>query len=85
MVERCWRAPWWGGQSPKQAGVFWLDSRQRAWLSRLRATWGDEAVIQIYGGWVRLRADGCDWRFASKDELRTATLRRQRQSQSATY
>jgi len=69
---------------PQQANSFWLDSRQRTWLHRLRATWGEDVVVQIYGGWVRLRGDDGDWRFASKAELHFATLRRRRQSQSAT-
>lgn len=85
MAENRRRAPWWGRQSSEQAGALWLDSRQRAWLRRLRAAWDDDVVIQIYGGWVRLRSDEGDWRFASKEELRSATLRRQRQNQSATY
>ncbi len=69
---------------PRLASSFWLDSRQRTWLRRLRETWGEDVVVQIYGGSVRLRGDDGDWRFASKTELQSTTLRHRRQSQSAT-
>lgn len=85
MPENRRETSWWGGQPSAQVGALWLDSRQRAWLRRVRAAWDDDVVIQIYSGWVRLRSDEGDWRFASKEELRSATLHRQRQSQSATY
>ncbi|NTY41122.1 hypothetical protein [Burkholderia diffusa] len=81
MAEIRRTPPWWGGQLPEQTRSFWLDNRQRSWLSRLRAAWDDDVVIQIYGGWIRLRCDEGDWRFASKAELRTAVARRRRQGQ----
>ena len=80
MTENRRRPPWWGGQPSEQTAAFWLDSRQRAWLHRLRAAWDDEVVIQIYGEWIRLRCDEGDWRFTSKAELRSATMQRRRRA-----
>ncbi|WP_406869877.1 hypothetical protein [Paraburkholderia fungorum] len=59
---------------------FWFNRQQRAWLNRLRAAWGEEAVIQIYDGCVRIRDDTGDWRFVGEMELWAETARRQRES-----
>ncbi|MET3232395.1 UNVERIFIED_ORG: hypothetical protein ABIC54_004600 [Burkholderia sp. 1263] len=55
---------------------FYLDRRKRAWLRCMRDAWGEEAVIQIYAGCVRIQSENCDWRFSSEAELRAATLQR---------
>ncbi|WP_199541219.1 hypothetical protein [Paraburkholderia kururiensis] len=54
---------------------FYLSRRQRAWLRRLRQAWGDDAVIQIYAGCVRICGQCGDWRFTDDSELRTETAR----------
>ncbi|CAE6797006.1 hypothetical protein R75461_05001 [Paraburkholderia nemoris] len=62
---------------------FWFDSRQRARLRRLRRlrdAWGEDAVIQIYGGSVRIRDDIDDRRCQSEAALWEATARHQRES-----
>lgn len=82
MLENRKRTPWWGGLSPERAGEFWLDNRQYELICRIRAAWNDNVVIQIYGGWVRLRSEEGDCRFASKAELRSATRRRHQISKS---
>ncbi|MBN3816127.1 hypothetical protein G3N57_05630 [Paraburkholderia sp. Se-20369] len=77
MLENRTRAPWWGGLSPEEVGEFWLDRLQFQWLCSVRAAWGDNVVIQIYGGLVRLRSEEGDLRFASNAELCSAAQRRQ--------
>jgi len=47
-----------------------------AWLELLRDAWGDEVVIQIYGGKIRIRSDERDWRFENDAELGAATTQR---------
>ncbi len=49
---------------------FYLDRRQRALLRDLHDAWGEDAVVQIYAGCVRIRSDFGDWRFSSDAELR---------------
>jgi hypothetical protein len=48
---------------------FYLDRRQRALLRTLHDAWGEDAIVQIYGGCVRVRTDSGDLRFASDAEL----------------
>ncbi|GAB6852731.1 hypothetical protein [Paraburkholderia kururiensis] len=55
---------------------FYLDRRQRARLRWLHEAWGDDAVIQIYSGCVRIRGECGDWRFSDDAQLRTETARR---------
>ncbi|WP_199545264.1 hypothetical protein [Paraburkholderia kururiensis] len=55
---------------------FYLDRRQRARLRWLHEAWGDDAVIQIYCGCVRIRGECGDWRFSDDAQLRTETARR---------
>ena len=57
---------------------FYLDRQQRARLRRLREVWGEETVIQIYGGGVRIIGEGHDWWFWSIAELDAATTVRRR-------
>ncbi|KAB0644805.1 hypothetical protein [Burkholderia latens] len=49
---------------------FYLDREQRALLRRLHDAWGEDAIVQIYGGCVRVRAESGEWRFANEVELR---------------
>ncbi|MBR8334160.1 hypothetical protein KDW69_21125 [Burkholderia ambifaria] len=49
---------------------FYLDRRQRALLKALHDAWGDDAIVQIYAGCVRIRAASGDWRFANDAELK---------------
>lgn len=55
---------------------FYLDRRQRARLRWLHEAWGDDAVIQIYWGGVRIRGECGDWRFPDDAQLRLETARR---------
>ncbi|KIP17250.1 hypothetical protein KY49_7007 [Burkholderia sp. MSHR3999] len=49
---------------------FYLNHRQLALLRRLHDAWGEDAIVQIYAGCVRIRSDSGDWRFSSDAELR---------------
>ncbi|GAB6852759.1 hypothetical protein [Paraburkholderia kururiensis] len=55
---------------------FYLDRQQRARLRWLHQAWGDDAVIQIYSGCVRIRGECGDWRFSDETQLRVETARR---------
>ncbi|WP_157650462.1 hypothetical protein [Burkholderia ubonensis] len=48
---------------------FYLNRSQRALLRALHDAWGEDAVVQIYAGCVRIRADSGDWRFSNDAEL----------------
>ncbi|MGF6604859.1 hypothetical protein P3T23_009615 [Paraburkholderia sp. GAS448] len=55
---------------------FYLDRRQRALLRGLRDAWGEDAVIQIYDGCVRIRSEHGDQRFYSEAALRPMMIHR---------
>ncbi|OJA43144.1 hypothetical protein BGV68_34170 [Burkholderia ubonensis] len=38
-------------------------------LRTLHDAWGEDAVVQIYAGCVRVRTDSGDWRFSNDAEL----------------
>jgi hypothetical protein len=59
---------------------YYLDRHQRAWLDRLRDAWGDDAVVQIWGGRVRIQDDTGDWLFDSEADLQATIVRRRRES-----
>ena len=44
---------------------FYLDRRQRELLEKLHAAWGENATIQIYAGYVRIRSESGDMRFVN--------------------
>ncbi|VWD63948.1 hypothetical protein BLA50215_07778 [Burkholderia lata] len=46
---------------------FYLNHRQRALLRALHDAWGDDVIVQIYGGYIRIRADSGDWRFSEAE------------------
>lgn len=76
MTSKRRKAPWWGVTTPSPSGTLLFSRKRLAWLELLRDAWGDEVVIQIHGGKVRMRSDECDWRFESDAELRAATSER---------
>lgn len=76
MASRRRKSPWWGVVTPSPSGTLWFNRKRLEWLEMLRDAWGDEVVIQIYGGKVRMRSDESDWRFESDAELRAATSQR---------
>ncbi|WP_157652296.1 hypothetical protein [Burkholderia ubonensis] len=48
---------------------FYLNRSQRALLRTLHDAWGEDAIVQIYAGCVRVRTDSGDWRFSNDAEL----------------
>lgn len=51
-VQSEFNAPW------LSSGAFHLDERQHALLEIIRFEWGEDCVIQIYGGRICIRTDG---------------------------
>ncbi|WP_157659833.1 hypothetical protein [Burkholderia ubonensis] len=62
----------------KRDWPFYLSHSQLTRLRHLREAWGDDVVIQIYAGCVRIRGECGDWRFTS--ELRAEIARRRQPS-----
>ncbi|WP_126879805.1 hypothetical protein [Paraburkholderia kururiensis] len=67
-----------GGEVPARRceWPFYLDRRQRARLRWLHEAWGEDVVIQIYSGCVRIRGECGDLRFRDEAQLRMETARR---------
>ncbi|THJ46802.1 hypothetical protein E9536_39295 [Burkholderia sp. LS-044] len=59
---------------------FYLSHSQLTRLRLLREAWGDDVVIQIYAGCVRIRGECGDWRFTDDSELRAEIARRRQLS-----
>ncbi|QVN21300.1 hypothetical protein [Burkholderia pyrrocinia] len=47
----------------------YLNRNQRALLRTLYEAWGEDAIVQIYAGCVRVRSEFGDWRFSNEAEL----------------
>lgn len=59
---------------------FYLSHGQLTRLRHLREAWGDDVVIQIYAGCVRIRGECGDWRFTDDSELLMEIARRRQPS-----
>ncbi|RZF24400.1 hypothetical protein EVC45_38925 [Paraburkholderia sp. UYCP14C] len=52
-----------------RARSYYYDDQQQELLNRIRAAWGDDCVIQISGGRLRIFADDGRLEFFSANEL----------------
>jgi hypothetical protein len=68
-----------------EAWPFYLDRRQRALLRALHDAWGEDAIIQIYCGYIRIRADSGDWRFSDTEWDSAIAISRTTQNQSDSF
>jgi hypothetical protein len=68
-----------GAECPaRNAWPFYYDCEQQALLSQIRAAWGEDCVIQIVGGRLRIFADDGRLELLSNSELSVAIAARLR-------